>query len=55
MSDEEYYDDDEPKGEIGGIDAWTYLHPERQLTLGECETLRERGQNVSREIHFFTF
>lgn len=27
----------EPAGEIGGENAWDYLHPERQLYLSECD------------------
>ena len=35
----------EPVGEIGGENAWDYLHPERQLYLTECynsQTAAER-------------
>lgn len=36
-----YYPPVEPKGEIGGVDAWSALHPtERQMHLGECESCR---------------
>lgn len=41
---------DEPQGEIGGVNAWTALHPERQMHLGECETLRNGAPSVS-DLH----
>lgn len=41
---------DEPEGEIGGMDAWTALHPDRQMHLGECEAARDRAPTVS-ELH----
>lgn len=38
-------------GDIGGIDAWTALHPaDRQLHLGECKTLRDGAPKVS-DLH----
>lgn len=41
---------DEPQGEIGGTDAWTTLHPDRQLHLSECEHARERAPKIS-DLH----
>lgn len=34
-------------GDIGGVSAWDTLHPERQLTFGECETEFEHAQRVA--------
>ena len=41
---------DEPQGEIGGMDAWTALHPDRQLHLSECEYARDHAPTVS-DLH----
>ncbi len=38
---------DDPQGEIGGMDAWTALHPDRQLHLSECEYARDRAPSLS--------
>ena len=38
---------EEIKGEIGGVDAWTALHPDRQLHLSECEYARDRAPRIS--------
>lgn len=49
-----YYPRDDkpaPAGDIGGVDAWTALHPaDRQMHLGECETLRDGAPRVS-DLH----
>lgn len=48
-----YPKDDAPEieGEIGGIDAWSALHPaDRQMHLGECETLRDGAPKIS-DLH----
>lgn len=40
-----------PAGDIGGIDAWSALHPaDRQMHLGECEALRYGAPTIS-DLH----
>lgn len=47
-----FYPRDEVKGEIGGVDAWTALHP-WQMYLGECETLSKKHGNELLRKHGF--